>query len=458
VLELLTDQVHNQCVQSQESSLAISFTETCNKLLGGQALSWPKFAEHKSGSVTLKIEAQRRLFAFLLSQPSEKVAEGNESLIPGLIEKWNGEGDPAVSTVADAEELLSGCWRLERIEACGFGGLTIFGGTVFDLQIGGSNWCLEGQNGSGKTSLSSAVLWALTGKRIREPDGPVDEDGVRSNVFDTDGKKIGDWPACAAYPDNPPDLVKPAEVWVRLTFHNADGDSATAYRRFVSPSGGVPQFEHSIDACLLSAPELIDIGLLMPARLARIGFGERSQTLYDAVKMITGLDRLADMADGCAQLTHGGRKFLKYGKDNGIDGLVGRFNDGMLKATEKAKALSFSLPKQDTLGEDGLVDALTEAALDASFQAGANLANLKTDIDPKIDPATLEGRTKIREAVGTARAVTNQATKGIPAFEAWVALKEASDDSDFEAMPEHVQATNAGLQTALSWHGGRLQT
>jgi ABC-type multidrug transport system ATPase subunit len=64
-------------------------------------------------------------------------------------------------------------WRLDRIEAFGFGGLTIFGGKPFDLYIGGTNWCLEGQNGSGKTSLVSALLWALTGKRIREHEGPV---------------------------------------------------------------------------------------------------------------------------------------------------------------------------------------------------------------------------------------------------------------------------------------------
>ncbi len=436
--------------------MAISFTEASNKLLSGQALSWPKFAEHKSGTVALKTEAQRRLFAFLLSQTSEKVAEGSETLIPGLIQHWNGKGDPAVDTAANTDEAPSESWRLHRIEAYGFGGLTIFGGPVFDLQVCGSNWCLEGQNGSGKTSLSSAILWALTGKRIREHDGPVDENGTRLIVSNTDGKKIGDWPACAAYPDNPLDLVKPAEVWVRLTFHNAGGDAATAYRRFVSPSGGVPQFEHSIDPRLLSVPELIDIGLLMPARLARIGFGERSQTLYDAVKMITGLDRLADIADGCAVFTHGGRKFLKYGKENGIDGLVSRFNDGMLKATQKAKELGFALPKQDTLGEEGLVDALTKAALDASSQAGANLANLKTDIDPKTDPVTLDGRTKIRAAVGTARAVTSQTTKGIPIFEAWAALKEAADNPEFGSVPEQVDATNSALMAAINWHGRQV--
>ena len=57
----------------------------------------------------------------------------------------------------------------------------------------------------------------------------------------------------------------------------------------------------------------------MPARLVRIGFGEKSGSLYEAVKMLTGLDQLADIADGCIQFTHNGRRFLKYGKENGLD-------------------------------------------------------------------------------------------------------------------------------------------
>jgi hypothetical protein len=64
----------------------------------------------------------------------------------------------------------------------------------------------------------------------------------------------------------------------------------------------------------------------------------------------------------------------------------------------------------------------------------------------------LDGRIKIRDAVGTARAVTNQATKGIPIFEAWTALKEAADNPDFASVPEQVQNSKAALETALSWH------
>src|ERR1035437_9460859 len=47
-------------------------------------------------------------------------------------------------------------------------------------------------------SLASAILWALTGKRIREQDGPIEELGARSPVTNSEGKKIGEWPSFAS--------------------------------------------------------------------------------------------------------------------------------------------------------------------------------------------------------------------------------------------------------------------
>jgi ABC-type transport system involved in cytochrome bd biosynthesis fused ATPase/permease subunit len=89
------------------------------------------------------------------------------------------KNDPATNDAAPVVHGSFEAWRLERIEASAFGGLTLFEGDNFDFWTGGDNWCLLGQNGSGKTSLASAILWALTGKRIREQDGPVDETGAR---------------------------------------------------------------------------------------------------------------------------------------------------------------------------------------------------------------------------------------------------------------------------------------
>ena len=97
-----------------------------------------------------------------------------------------------------------------------------------------------------------------------------------------------------AYPATFLKLGGTAEAWIRLTFQNEDGNTAQAFRRLRAPVSGDPEFEERIDPSLLSAPQLIETGLLMPARLSRIGFGERSGSIYEAVKLLTGLDQLSE--------------------------------------------------------------------------------------------------------------------------------------------------------------------
>ncbi|MDH4163709.1 MAG: ATP-binding protein [Nitrospirota bacterium] len=433
--------------------MAISFAEATRCLLGGKPLAWGAFEEHKAASLILAKPGQRRLFAFLLAQDRAKVASGDEELFAGLIAAWNSSGvDPAADGTTETPKSSKDVWRLDRIEASGFGGLTLFGSPPFDFRIGGENWCLNGQNGSGKTSLASAILWALTGKRIREQEGPVDEHGERAAVINETGKKLGDWPSFASYPSSAADLTKPVNVWVRLTFVNQQGEIATAYRQMQCPLKDDPKSEVMIDSRLLAAPELLETGLLMPARLARIGFGDKSGSLYEAVKMLTGLDQLADIADGCAQFTHGGRRFLKYGKDKGLERWAAKFTEEIAKAVEKASELRFVLPDKRSLGDKTLVTDLKEAAVSAATEAGTHLETLKSQISPTIDTSTIAGRTTVRDGVASARAIVNQGTKGIVLFEAWIALKAAKEDEAFAGLPAAIDAARARLDRALSWH------
>jgi AAA domain len=433
--------------------MAISFVEATRCLLGGKPLAWAAFEEQKAGSLRLDTPGQRRLFAFLLSQDRAKVACADEDLFAGIIAAWNDSDiDPAADGASESTESAADVWRLYKIESSGFGGLTLFDGPQFVMWVDGKNWCLNGQNGSGKTSLASAILWAMTGKRIREQDGLVDEHGERAAVTSETGKKLGDWPSFASYPATISDLIKQVEVWVRLTFKNQQGDIATAYRRMICPSKGDSTSEVGIDPKLLIAPQLLETGLLMPARLVRIGFGEKSGSLYEAVKMLTGLDQLADIAEGCSQFTHSGRRFLKYGKDNGLDRWETKFTDEMTKAEEKATALKFDLPEERTLGVKTLVTDLKQAATGASTEAGTHLATLKSEIATALDTSTAEGRTAVHNAVSSARAIVNQGTKAIPLFEAWTALKEAKDDSAFISFPRAIELARKRLDRALSWH------
>ncbi|MGE3450249.1 MAG: hypothetical protein AB7I06_02470 [Burkholderiales bacterium] len=433
--------------------MAVSLIEATKSLLSGTSLAWNKFEDHKAGSVTLKTPAARRLFHFLLKQNSTKVAEADESLFSGLIAAWKDENSDPASAVEQASGVLSGgSWRLKRVEASCFGGLTTLKGPTFDVWIGGENWCLEGQNGSGKTSLASAMLWALTGKRIREQDGLVDDDGQRQPVFNDKGTQIGAWPPLASYPSTVQELRADVEVWVRLTFNNETGDTAIAFRKVESSAVDDPTTEASVDARLLTAPQLVETGLLMPARLPRIGFGEKSQSLYEAVKLLTGLDQLADMADGAARLTHRGQRFLKYAKDQGIDHQKSKFDENIVKATAKSQEVNIDISKLKVLGQKDLVKDLRDTAKAASDKAGTNLATLKTEIAPGIDTAKPDARAKIKRAVATARALIEQGTKGIAEFEAWAALKSSSEDQQFQNLPSSIASAKTSLQEAIAWH------
>jgi hypothetical protein len=220
----------------------------------------------------------------------------------------------------------------------------------------------------------------------------------------------------------------------------------------VCPLTGDSTVEEEIDVRLLTAPQLIETGLLMPARLAKIGFGDKSQSLYEAVKLLTGLDQLSDIADGCGHFTHGARRFLRYGKEQGIDGHQARFDENLLKAEQKATLLKIELPKERALGDKNLTQNLQDAATSASVEAGNHLIVLKSEISPTIDTDKTEGRVKVKKAVDTARAIANQNTKGIPLFESWGALKDAGEDEKFKLLPAEIEATRLKLTKALSWH------
>lgn len=111
---------------------------------------------------------ERRLFEYLLSQPIEQVKTGNEQLFDGVIASWeNSEYDPKDNQSGNNAVSVVDGFRLAYIETEGFGGLNLFDGPVFKLDINRQSWCLEGQNGSGKTSLISAIIWATNSRAYR---------------------------------------------------------------------------------------------------------------------------------------------------------------------------------------------------------------------------------------------------------------------------------------------------
>ncbi|QOZ23827.1 AAA family ATPase [Bradyrhizobium sp. CCBAU 51753] len=432
--------------------MPISLSEARAQLLKGTPLSWTKFENHKAGSITLNSPGARRIFKFLVEQSPSKVAEANEALFPGLIAAWEAGDDPASSTASKTDVVAGGVWRLVRIEAKNFAGLTTWDGPSFDMTIGGENWCLEGQNGSGKTSLGNAILWAMTGKRVREQDGLVDELGERSAVNSPGGREVGSWPSIVSYPKTVAELAQEAVAWVRLTFENEKAEKALAERRLTSPKDGAASIDVSVDARLTTIPQLLETGLLMPARIPRIGFGDKSQSLYEAVKLLTGLDQLGDIADGAAKFGNKAQRFYKYAKDQGIEAIVGSFTTNLEKAEVYAKALAIDLSGLRTLGEHAHHKSLVEAAKSAATQAAGHIATLKSEIAIDLDTSVAAVRARIKQAVESARAITKLGVSGIVQFEAWVSLKEARKNERFKSIPTALEDAKKKLEEAVHWH------
>ena len=190
----------------------------------------------------------------------------------------------------------------------------------------------------------------------------------------------------------------------------------------------------------------------MPARLSHLGFGSKSASLYDALKALTGLDKLASIAMGASAFTNKGRRFLKYAKDNSIQRHETNFARSFGKACEFAEHAESSIPQDISLGDAKLLDTLQKLSKSASREAGELLAYLRPSIADQIDLATIDGRRTLARAVNTAHDIVAKKTTGVPLFGAWTALKEARADAAFITVPKSLSAFERRLISAVDWH------
>src|SRR5262249_41356455 len=146
-------------------------------------------------------------------------------------------------------------------------------------------------------------------------------------------------------------------------------------------------------------------------------FGNKSQSLYEAVKLLTGLDQLADIAEAARLITHRGQAFLKYAKQHGIELEERKFKESIAKAEEKAATAGFDISQLKALGQKNLGESLKTLSKDAATKAGEHFATLKAEIAEGMDTTKAAVRTKIEDAAAAARNILMQSVKAIPEFE-----------------------------------------
>jgi AAA domain len=199
--------------------------------------------------------------------------------------------------------------RLKKLKAHRFAGLHKFG----TLTAAPANYVheftllltlLEGRNGSGKTSLLNAIIWALTGEMLRpqrEPEGAEDFDCwialADGSNEDTPHKLSPLTPMPNVEQYRPDQRWVPADTWVELTFIDETGAELPIIRRSQSRSLQGKLKEIPADLSVLGIdPIAVRIGTIMPGLLPLIKVGSESE-LGRAVSQLTGLSGLIDLAD-----------------------------------------------------------------------------------------------------------------------------------------------------------------
>lgn len=435
-------------------STRISLDEVRGVLISGGKLGWQKHLDHVAGDITLDTAEKRRLFEYLFSCKANEIEEPTEAIFHGLISAWESGDDPA-KTIAKtpAQPTSKETWRLDKIKTYGFGGLNQFGGPAFDIDVNQETWCIEGQNGSGKTSLTSAIIWALTGQVIREHSGLSRNNGERKDVYSNNGTKIGTWPPIAAYPADENELIKPAKVFVKLVFRNANGGKATIYRSLRSFSDGSVKPLVKKSSSIEPYANLIETGVVMPNRLGHLGFGDRSENLCDAVKMLTGLDFLESIGQGVAKIKRGGSRFLNYAKQNRIDDIKVDYLKWLKVAKDHAETTGYDLTPFTQIDKAKIADELEIIRSQAEAEAKARMVTLVDVLAANIDIGTQQGRDKVKQAVERVKtAIISNPIVLSKMFEALASLTKAHTSRELNKTADVLKEADPALTTALQWH------
>ena len=150
--------------------------------------------------------------------------------------------------------------RLKKVEAHRFAGLHKFGtpGNApenYVHEFSSSLTLFEGRNGSGKTSLLNAIIWALTGEMLRPqriPEAAEDFecwiDAATEGAERTTHKLSSLTPMPNVEQYRPDQAWVPADTWVELTFADETGSELPAIRRSqsCSPQGKLKEYVRGV--------------------------------------------------------------------------------------------------------------------------------------------------------------------------------------------------------------------
>ena len=352
-------------------------------------------------------------------------------------------------------------WRLKKVKTRGFGGLNAGPDDTFEFDAAGRNFCIEGQNGSGKSSLANAVLFAMTGKVHRDQYGLCDEPGNSEPVVSDEGVKLGNWPPIAVYPNNWASNRPPVDVSVTLTFGNdTDNEEIKAKRRLHGEPGAL-EHKVSIDPRLITVPTLIESGLLMPMRIQHIRMSQADDNnqLVGLIRQLIGLEPLLDVADLVDKLAHGNQRFRKYARDNRAKEKaqqVSRLLNEAQQAIEEQGTdldLTISVDPKKPISDDQL-KILSKARKELDRRQAKGFKALEALAFKGFNPETATHRHRVMDAINQLSIDSDRQNdpKNLPPVRKGIAsLNQESKKDDIEALKLALQNARSDLRAAIEW-------
>ena len=399
--------------------MTITLNDVISTLTNGKRLTWTTGGEKQE--ILLASERAGRLVRVLIDGAYNKldVETGSakektlaeEQLFQSLDAAWvaplPAEGHLG-GMPPEQSELDFGPWMLERVETEGFGGINGEAATEkFELGIMDGSICLVGGNGSGKSSLISAIAWALTGQRINDYTGLSEDANSLSPVFDPASPEtvIGSWAPIATYPSDRTRYAAMANVRVALTFRKAGG-SQTAIIERTWTSKSAPDTTVTWPSELDAIKRCIDVAVEMPLRMAHLRLG-RESTLSEAISQLMGLDVLTTVGQLIPNLKLKTGRYLNTPKQAEHDQQLKDIERDLDKAAENQSGIRLRLLALKAVGDFASNPAEYEAAAVALIdelvtKAGGDLAALAAFVAPSVDLNSDVGQKQIGVSVSAA--------------------------------------------------------
>ncbi len=314
------------------------------KLLNGETV----------GDCQLTKPEQLRMLSFLLSSNERSLGNFSDEYIKQLKDAYSSETPieeqlPSEVVLAEVDQ-----WHLNKVTAYNFGGVNAHDQKAFKFLFDRNGYVFQGDNGHGKTSFASALIWAITGKAIncdKEPDTSSNQSKPVKDL-NISPAKLPNWPPLCTYPSNSQKWQKSTpNTKVSLEFIN-DNEETFLLDRELLPSGETKFYcEKDLDQAGITSL-LIETCILMPNKIAHIKLGE-NQDIVDAIIQLIGLQPLVDLADHVDKLCFRGQNFSRDPKQADIDREYNRISQNI----EDAKKALIEISVDETPLNIELVEA-----------------------------------------------------------------------------------------------------